>query len=88
MKGLKFTDEDLMNILPSTQNISNKSDMGSELECMEESGFEEDDELDKECDSQEDNYNSDQGEYTLRKICGRSIEKLSRYFRDEVYLIC
>jgi len=45
-------------------------------------------ELDNESDSKDGNFHSDQGEYTLRKICGRSLEKLSRYFRDEVYLIC
>ena len=84
-----------MNILPSTQNISNKSDIGSELECMEENGIDDYDnnpnqlDLDNEGDSKDDHLNNnDQGEYTLRKICGRSLEKLSRYFRDEVYLIC
>lgn len=68
--------------------MSNQSEV-TDLDFIQEGNYDDEDgdNIGVE-DNQDSKEASDSGEYTLRKICGRTIEKLSKYFRDEVYIIC
>ncbi|EAS07874.2 importin-beta amine-terminal domain protein (macronuclear) [Tetrahymena thermophila SB210] len=86
LKGLQYTDDDLMNILPSTQNINNRPEI-SEVGDIDDCDFDENEnQYDFEGNDNERETN-DYGEYTLRKVCGRIIQKFSQQFRDDVFQI-
>ncbi|KAL4445472.1 hypothetical protein ABPG74_004546 [Tetrahymena malaccensis] len=86
LKGLQYTDDDLMNILPSTQNVNNKSEI-SEVNDIDDCDLDENEnQYDFEGNDNERETN-DYGEYTLRKVCGRTIQKFSQQFRDDVFQI-
>lgn len=79
IKGMRFTDEDLMNQLPSSKNVI-KSKPNIIEEGNEVYNF----------DNQEEAHNKDffdHGEDTLRRVCGLLIQKFSNLFRDPIFNI-
>lgn len=81
-----------MNIMPSTQNVTNNNEASSSAndDLLDEwnelgEGSEDENEFNVE---QNDNSPTDSCQQTLRRLCERTLSKLSQYFRDEVFTIC
>lgn len=84
MKGLQYTKEDLMNIIPGAQNIENTPTV-EEIDFTEEC-IEEDVQFNFNDKCQEEDL-LENNEFTLRKICIKAINNISKYYRDDVYTI-
>ena len=70
--GLKYSKDDLMNIMTTSKNNSYGKN-------------EEIDDFDEDLKEKEKKDFFDNGEFTLRRHCGRSIESLANIFHDEIF---